>query len=830
MLTKLRSRIGKPRAAHYQSFCILPCRTSPMIINMKKNIIVFTTWLIWGLAHGALAQTINPQLLTNNWEAHWLSVPGQPNRDYGVYHFRKSFELAQKPAKFIVHVSADNRYKLYVNGQMVGLGPARGDLFHWNFETIDIAPQLQAGKNVVAAVVWNYGEDRPMSQISYRTAFILQGDTEQEKVVNSDKTWKASRNEAYSPLKPELIYTYYVVGPGEQVDNARYPWGWETVNFVDSGWLAAQQINRGIPKGSDWTEWWLLVPRSIPPMELKLERLATVRSITGMALPAGFPAQPGAVNVPPRTKVKMMLDQGHLTNAYPVLTISGGKGAKVALSYAEALYVEEGSGKDWRAQQQKGNRNDIAGKRFVGVKDLVLADGGTNRTFTGLWWRTYRYVQVEVETQEEALIINDLHGIFTGYPFEQRAKFSAASPELDQIMEVGWRTARLCAGETYFDCPYYEQLQYVGDTRIQALISLFNSGDDRLVRNAIKQIDDSRLAEGVTQSRYPSHVAQEIPPFSLWWIGMVHDYWMYRPDQAFVEDRLAGVRQVLHFFQNHQYADGSLKKVPYWNFTDWAFESAGRAPMQPDGYSAAMDLQLLWAYQLAAELEDSLGMAAMGKIYRTEADKLAATIQARYWDPAKQLYTDTPQKKYYSQHTNVLAVLTGLVKGQAAKDLVEKTLADASLTQCTIYFKYYLFQAVAKVGLGNRYLDLLDDWRTQLANGLTTWAEISDVNRARSDCHAWGSSPNIEFFRIVLGIDTAAPGFARVRIEPHLGNLKQAAGSIPHPNGEISVRYDQDKQGRWTAEIALPVGTSGELVWQGQTHPLKAGEKQVIKL
>nr|MCU0450715.1 alpha-rhamnosidase [Bernardetiaceae bacterium] len=102
-------------------------------------------------------------------------------------------------------------------------------------------------------------------------------------------------------------------------------------------------------------------------------------------------------------------------------------------------------------------------------------------------------------------------------------------------------------------------------------------------------------------------------------------------------------------------------------------------------------------------------------------------------------------------------------------------------------------------------------------------------NRARSDCHAWGSSPNIEFFRIVLGIDTAAPGFARVRLAPHLGALTQAQGSVPHPNGEVRVRYAQDPAGAWTAEVSLPPGTPGELVWQGKTYPLGPGETKVFK-
>src|SRR4030095_3349500 len=169
------------------------------------------------------------------------------------------------------------------------------------------------------------------------------------------------------------------------------------------------------------------------------------------------------------------------------------KNAGISLSYAEALYVIEENNKDWRSQSQKGNRDEIDGKRFVGVKDSVISNGSDKQQFSALCWRTYRYMQIKIETKEEPLTINDIYGIFTGYPFEMKASFEASDARLNKIMEIGWRTARLCAVETYMDCPYYEQLQYVGDTRIQALVSLFNSGDDRMMRNAIRLLDQSRM-------------------------------------------------------------------------------------------------------------------------------------------------------------------------------------------------------------------------------------------------------------------------------------------------------------------------------------------------
>jgi hypothetical protein len=144
------------------------------------------------------------------------------------------------------------------------------------------------------------------------------------------------------------------------------------------------------------------------------------------------------------------------------------------------------------------------------------------------------------------------------------------------------------------------------------------------------------------------------------------------------------------------------------------------------------------------------------------------------------------------------------------------------MTEATIYFKYYVHLALTKAGLGDQYLDWLNIWKENLKFGLTTWAEISDINRARSDCHAWGSSPNIEFFRIVLGIDTDAPGFRKVKIEPHLGKLTEVSGSMPHPDGKIHVSYRKSGE-KWQIEIILPQTITGQFRWMNKKYPLKSG-------
>ena len=778
-------------------------------------------FLIQTTAAGVLAAQAPNSLLRRAWTAKWIAVPGAPATEYGVYHFRRTFDIPARPARFVVHVTGDNRYQLFVNGRRVSSGPARGDLFHWRYETVDLAPWLEAGKNVLAAVVWNFGDLAPEAQVTLRTAFLLEGGTPAERIAGTGANWKCNRAESYSPLAftSGQMRGYYVAGPGDRVDGRKYDWGWESRDFDDSAWPAAAVIADAAGReASDPHTRWMLVESSIPPEEEQPQRLQAVRRASGVPAPSGFPARPEPVRIPPRTRATLLLDQSFLTTAYPELTVSGGKDGVVRLRYAEALFQPPAAG---ARGSEKGNRSEVEGKEFVGNYDEFIADGVSRRAFRPLWWRTYRYLQLEIETKDEPLTIEDLAATCVGFPFERRARFEGGGPEISRILDIGWRTARLCAHETYMDCPYYEQLQYVGDTRVQCLVSLFNSGDARLMRNAIEQINDSRQSDGCTMSRYPTRMEQYIPGFALWWIGMTHDYWRYVDDPAFVRRMLPGIRAVLSFFQGYQKDNGSLGALPWWRYMDWVPQWPGGAPPQEaDGSSAPFDLLLLLAYGWAADLEAALGMSAMADQYRLRQRQLRATVQALYWDAGKQLYADTPAKQQFSQHANTLAALADVIQGDAARDLVRRILTAPDLAQTSLYFRFYLHNALAKVGDGDVYLDQLGDWRQMMANGLTTFSETLDRPGApsRSDCHAWSASPNIGVFRTVLGVDSAAAGFRRVSVRPHLGKLNSVKGSVPHPKGSVEVALEPRE-----VTIGLPPGVTGEFEWRDVRRELAAG-------
>src|SRR5256885_10093083 len=175
--------------------------------------------------------------------ASWIAPPGVPGDSFVVFHARRAFDLVAVPATFVVHVSADNRYRLFVNGSAVSSGPQRSDVAHWKYETVDVAPQLRAGRNVIAAVVWNWGADRPVAQHSLRTAFLVQGDdSASAALVNTGPGWKLLVDSAYAPvvITNATVANYYAAIPGESVDAARFPWGWESADYDDAKWFVVR--------------------------------------------------------------------------------------------------------------------------------------------------------------------------------------------------------------------------------------------------------------------------------------------------------------------------------------------------------------------------------------------------------------------------------------------------------------------------------------------------------------------------------------------------------------------------------------------------------------
>jgi alpha-L-rhamnosidase len=754
--------------------------------------------------------------------ALWIAPAEGAPRVSGIYYFRRQVDLATVPASLGVRVSADSKFILYVNGARAGEGPAKSDLAHWKYECFDLAPFLRPGTNVIAAVVWNFGPRAAVSQMSSsRVAFLLEADDQSQSALDTNQTWQVEPGLGHQIISAnygQLLHGYYAAVPGEEIDGRLYDWAWNTAtDGPDSHYQPVTIIGgAALRYAQDAPTIWALNPDPLPPMEYSPTPFGNVVASQG----ATVSAESGlAFSVEPNSHATILLDRGTLTTAYPELTLTGGNGARVKVTYAEALLDPAGN---------KGNRGEVEGRHILGLTDEFIADGAPGRKFSPLEWRAWRFIQIDITTAAEPLKIDHVAAWFAAYPFKERGSFTADDPDLKKIWDVGWRTARLDAHDAYMDTPYWERLQYVGDTRIQALISYSVGGDDRLARQAIDAIDNSRLPEGVTQSRYPSSLPQIIPPFSLLWVGMVHDFWMYRDDPEFVRAHLPGTRAVLQWFLQYQRKDGLLGKLPWWNFVDWTADFPGGVPPQDaDGDSALITLQFIEALQDGIDLERSLGNPERAVEYEAAKRRAAAAIQERCWNTATGLVADTPAQRHYSQQTNALAVWLDVVPKPKQREVMRQVLAASpgdkgvpELSPASYYFRFYIARAMESAGMGDLYVSTLDPWRKMLALGLSTWAETPEPTR--SDSHAWSAHPNFDLLRIVAGIRPAAPGFARAVIEPHLGQLNRIDAVYPHPKGDIKVSLK--RSGKLVhAEITIPPNLPSQLLWAGKVHPLHAG-------
>ena len=264
-----------------------------------------------------------------HWTAQWITHPTAPLKEPITLHFRKSLEFSVVPAHYIVHVSADNRFVLYVNGQRVGDGPARGDLAHWRYETFDLAQLLHPGANLLAATVWNFGIYAPVAQFTDRTAFLVQtenqGKPDARSSADTNESWQVEEEPGQTPRpkKPNEQYTYFASGPGETLRAADFDWNWNSAATSSGHWLPAAPAMRespwesgAAPRGTTANIQWALVPDTLPPMAYTSEPAGHIVRTT-LPNADSFPAKP--VEIAAHTHAHLLLDRSELTTAYPQL-------------------------------------------------------------------------------------------------------------------------------------------------------------------------------------------------------------------------------------------------------------------------------------------------------------------------------------------------------------------------------------------------------------------------------------------------------------------------------------------------------------------------------
>lgn len=704
---------------------------------------------------------------------------------------------------------------------MVSHGPQRGDLEHWFYDTVDLAPFLRTGDNWIAALVWNFGRFAPMAQFSARTGFVCDGDG-----LATPGDWEVARLEDWNfEMMHSGIGEFYIdVGPGEILRSGPSA----TVDGVlgepgrDLSWkrphVICQAEERGAPSGGTP---WMLIPRSIPPMRY-VHRSDPPVVRNRMNAPLAF-GESGEREYLLEDGDYLLLDYQELICAYPRLFVSCKGCSVVTLTYDEALWNEKG----------KGNRNDVEGKESRGYQDRIELNGWS-LSFEPLWWRTYRYLRIEVSGDPVSL--RAVEAIETGYPYEVESSFEADDARVEPIWDVSVRTAERCAGETYFDCPYYEQLQYVGDTRIQALIGYYLGRDRALQRNALETLGWSLMENGLTQSRYPSRQTQVIPPFSLWWVMMLWDQMLYDPIWTQFQPDLTNhihvdiAKSIVDNFDSL-----GLSSTPFWRFADWVPGWSAGIPNEPSNavhrYTWLLSkLAIAPLTDVSERLQvllpgDRLNVLRRGQLSKSELHEFLGNFESQP-DPSlpKEVYLALLAQgrgsvggEYLSEHEVALVALISEQAGVVPPPWPKESLINAA--KCTYYFSYYKHLAMfRREDAPFDYLEELKPWTEMIEDGLTTFAENPEPTR--SDCHAWSAHPILGFFQIVAGVTSIAPGWRQARIMPHPGSLRRFDARIAHPDGELQVAYED---GQLTINSPVPF----DLDWRGKRESLEPGRHQI---
>ncbi|KAH7353461.1 Six-hairpin glycosidase-like protein [Plectosphaerella cucumerina] len=762
-----------------------------------------------------------------------------------LLHFRKHLDLEDVPqAPVLINVTADTRYKLYVNSAFVQFGPVKGDEDRWFYDTVNIQPYLRRGRNTIAVHVLRFYHATmyatSFARLPIGGLYIRQiADTALDEVpslgIDTDAAWETALDPSVV-LRTDEPYDIFL-HIFESVDRSK--------DAILSWEQAAVVVMH--PDGYGVLAPWNLCPRQIPFQTMdpvSFETVHNVRSDIGDDVWARLMTRPatraGGVVLPAGSVHHVELEAPEYLTALLSLHFraGSGQGSTVTLTYSECYEDEPFSPPFGRS---KGDRRDTT-KKIIGPSDRYIVGGpqaatrelgygersSEAETLQPFQYRAFRFIALDIEVSPtSSLVIEGFDLVKTTYPLAQLGSVESRGEKwVADLWSISVNTLKNCMHDCYEDCPFYEQMQYPMDTRSSALFTYLVSGDDRLPKQAMLQMKDSFIPSlGMITSRNASSMQKQvIPPFSCYWICMVVDHYEYFADKDFARQMIGVCDAVLQAFADRVDGETGLVRrfsAALWEYTDWT------TPWVPNGVPPASIrtgfstyINCLYSYTLRrmAMLLTWLGRPGVAGEYVERAETINAAVLAHCYDG--EFFTDGLAERpvpadEYSLHAQIWAVLSGCVAGDDAARLLTESFArgdpstqqrplsktkarvgrasgtsteERRFTMYSISFSFYAIRALAAVGsdvYNRHFYDFWGLWRAQVASNLLTWPE--DAVNVRSDCHAWGSVPIHELVTEVAGIRPGAPGWAEVHFEPRVSVLRCFEARVPVRSGDETV-------------------------------------------
>lgn len=750
--------------------------------------------------------------------AAWVWHPELAVDEAAFVVFRARFEVSEESV-LRFHLSADQRYELLCDGVRVAKGPDRSLVDHWSYATYDWA--LISGPHEIEVHVWWLGTKAPEGVVTWRGGFMFKAEGTRDALLTTgseDSLWQVAIRDGWDLTPSNIVTNYHVVGQRQTIHGERWLAPLEK-------WTSPVPVRGPVGNGLTGllTPGWRLFP-SVLPDQLDCDVTpGRFRALVEGERESDAPFEPAdeqhpqladwnrflrqvdeSIVVPAGNSLTLVWDLEDYYCAFAETVLDGGCGATLEWEWAESLFV--GSGK-----REKHNRNGVAGKSWYGFGHSVRASGAPDQRYRFHWWNAGRFCRLRIRTGEDALVLKKLVLNQTRYPLEDEGMFSCSDPHLAPVRSISTRAMQMCSHDTYMDCPYYEQLMYVGDTRLEVLVHYMMQADSHLPRRAVELFDYSRKEWGFTTERVTSQTLQLCPTFSLIWIWMVRDYLYWRGELDWVRDRMIGVRCCLEHFRPYLNADGLLEDLPGWSFVDWVGDwTTGYPPGALDGVSSIVNLHYLLSLLQAADMERQLNEEDMAIHYEGCARRLGQAILSAFWDEKRGLLRDDLSGLAFSEHAQCLALLAGFLSEEQEQRVLKGLLEDVDLARATIYFSFYLIEVYKKYGYQDRLLKRLDGWRALKEQGFTTTPESPEPSR--SDCHAWGAHPIYHMVTGLFGLQPTAPGMSEVMIRPEPADLSYMKGTVPSPLGDVTFDLTFDS-GACHGAIELPSGMSGRFLW-----------------
>lgn len=750
--------------------------------------------------------------------------------------FRTRFEINTVPETCPVRVTADRAYRLFVNGEWVVDGPCRGFAETWFYDSIDLAPFLKPGSNVIAALAHNPGIGSHSYIHSGYAGFILEGSV-------GDLDFSTSR-QWYCRHAPDWIRgrtrLSIQLGWQEIVDARRADGDWLAPDYDPSDWPPHYYFER--PWGS--APWHSPRERDIP---LLRTRWVTPTRLVGVSPILSGEAESDTENIATRFRLEgtsiepvdrlikggtcEISPQGEDDSQYLVFDLAEEVFASISLRISHAIggecidlllceatdngrpVVRENEGcKMATAHRYICRKGDQVHETFWPLGGCVLALAVRGAT---------RGLRIAVQLRHRE------------YPFESKGFLESPTTRAGEIYDLCRHTQQLCSSDTYVDCPGREQAMWWGDAETHFANSSLFAADDRLFVRGIRLMEQQRLPNGLTYAHAPTKAHEcIIPDFTLAWVRSFYRHYWFTGDPTLTVRYHDSILRALSYFYDQAYATGLLPRDPrYWLFLDWA-------ETFKDGFLTLYNLEYLETLQQAADVFRAAGRPDTAREMDRRASLLRAAILERLWNRAHEepydgLHCDgTPQPRQ-TLHTLVRCILLDIhpeahhrfatdhllpfIAGERPRGkalYVSDQRREVDRGALTPYFMQFAFRALIRLGYRAEVLDcILRWWGDMLDRGLKTTEECWDAEPGvASLCHAWAAHPIQSLSEIMLGVRQLEPGWKTIQFDPlRTPNSPPCRGVIDTPLGPIRIDLTQPNrdpsdcvQAPSAIEIVLP--------------------------